>query len=178
MGAEILSKIGSILGIPIKTDRYSKEKTTLRYARLLIDISLDSTSLDFIKFFNDNEVLIRQQVVYEWKPLKCAHCHMFGHEKQICKKKGGVRQEWRRVQSANPPPNLNIDPSPNQQRIPGENEGYNPAHKRAIAGQTSQVRQPVQASHRNTLLNSFQASQEDLSGQILAIASIEEFSNG
>ncbi|KAJ8425110.1 hypothetical protein Cgig2_015888 [Carnegiea gigantea] len=89
-GAESLSKIGSILRIPIKTDRYTKEKTMLRYARLLIDISLDSTFLDFIKFFNDNEV------VYEWKPVKCAHRHMFGHEEQIYKKKGGLRQEWRR----------------------------------------------------------------------------------
>ena len=63
----------------------------LRYARLLIDISLDSTFLDFIEFFNDNEVLIRQHVVYERKLVKCAHCHMFGYEEQICKAKAGVR---------------------------------------------------------------------------------------
>jgi len=40
----------------------------IRYARLLIDVPLDSTFPEFIKFFNDNELLIRQQVVYEWKP--------------------------------------------------------------------------------------------------------------
>ncbi|KAJ8420630.1 hypothetical protein Cgig2_002710 [Carnegiea gigantea] len=34
---ESLSKIDSILGIPIKTDKYTKEKTMLKYARLLIE---------------------------------------------------------------------------------------------------------------------------------------------
>ncbi|KAJ8436173.1 hypothetical protein Cgig2_034201 [Carnegiea gigantea] len=68
-GTESLSKLGSVLGIPIKTDRFTKEKTT-----------------------------IKQQVVYEWKPVKCANCHMYGHEEQVCRKKDGVRMEWRKVQ--------------------------------------------------------------------------------
>ncbi|KAJ8419338.1 LOW QUALITY PROTEIN: hypothetical protein Cgig2_024013 [Carnegiea gigantea] len=103
LGAESLSKIGSTLGIPLKTDHYTKERTMLRYARLLIDISLDSSFPDFIEFFNDNEVLVRQQVVYEWEYVTCAHCHMFGHEEQACRKKGGVRQEWRRLQGESYP---------------------------------------------------------------------------
>ena len=41
-GMDSLGKIGSILGIPIKTDRYTMEKRLLRYARLLIDIPLDA----------------------------------------------------------------------------------------------------------------------------------------
>ena len=40
-GLESLSKIGSILGIPIKTDRYTKEKSMIKYARLMIEISLE-----------------------------------------------------------------------------------------------------------------------------------------
>ena len=64
-GVKSLSKIGSILRIPIKTDKYANEKTMLRFSRLLIGVSLDSTFPEFIEFFNDNEVLIRQQVVYE-----------------------------------------------------------------------------------------------------------------
>jgi len=35
-GLASLSKLGSILGIPIKTDRYTMEKTRLSYARLLV----------------------------------------------------------------------------------------------------------------------------------------------
>ncbi|KAJ8420005.1 hypothetical protein Cgig2_006618 [Carnegiea gigantea] len=57
---------------------------------------------NYIEFFNDNEILIRQHVTYEWKPVKCAHYHMFGHEEPVCKKKGEVRKEWRRVQREEP----------------------------------------------------------------------------
>ncbi|KAJ8420572.1 hypothetical protein Cgig2_025919 [Carnegiea gigantea] len=40
-------------------------------------------------------------VHYEWKPIKCSHCMMFGYEVIICRKKGGARTEWRPVQKDN-----------------------------------------------------------------------------
>ncbi|KAJ8420198.1 hypothetical protein Cgig2_028421 [Carnegiea gigantea] len=91
-------KIRSILGIPIKTDKYTKQKTLLKYARLLIDISLDDAFPVYIEFFNDHNVLGRQQVKYEWKPTKCGHCRMFRHSEDECRKKTMVRKEWRVVQ--------------------------------------------------------------------------------
>jgi len=57
------------------------------YAKLVIDISLDGHFPEFIEFFNDNDVLVRQQVKYEWKPTKYIHCDMFGHEEENYKKK-------------------------------------------------------------------------------------------
>ncbi|KAJ8419396.1 LOW QUALITY PROTEIN: hypothetical protein Cgig2_011886 [Carnegiea gigantea] len=59
-GMESLSKIGSLLSIPIETDRYTMEKSMLRYARMLIDISLDDELPEHIEFANDKDVLIRQ----------------------------------------------------------------------------------------------------------------------
>ncbi|KAJ8424333.1 hypothetical protein Cgig2_029024 [Carnegiea gigantea] len=41
--------------------------------------------------------LIRQIVQYEWLPIQCAHCQMMGHTEAECRKKTGIRQEWRRV---------------------------------------------------------------------------------
>ena len=70
----------------------------IKYARLFIEIPLDSNFPDHIEFFNEEEVLIRQQVHYEWKPIKCNHCKMFGLEVTTCRKKGGARTEWRPVQ--------------------------------------------------------------------------------
>ncbi|KAJ8419310.1 LOW QUALITY PROTEIN: hypothetical protein Cgig2_009221 [Carnegiea gigantea] len=58
-----LSKIGSILGIPLKTDKYTKEKSMLRYARLLVEMQLEGQFLEYIEFANDKNVLIRQKVV-------------------------------------------------------------------------------------------------------------------
>ncbi|KAJ8436135.1 LOW QUALITY PROTEIN: hypothetical protein Cgig2_033630 [Carnegiea gigantea] len=94
-GNESLSKKGSCLGIPLKTDKYTKDRTMLNYARLLIDISLDNPFPNYIKFFNEDDVLIRQNVTYEWKPIKCSHCKMFGHEEASCRKEIGLRTEWR-----------------------------------------------------------------------------------
>ena len=73
-GVESLSKIGGILSIPLKTDRCIKEKSMLHFARLLIEMPLDSSFLDYIDFINDNDILVRQHVNYEWKLILCTHC--------------------------------------------------------------------------------------------------------
>ncbi|KAJ8446027.1 LOW QUALITY PROTEIN: hypothetical protein Cgig2_012371 [Carnegiea gigantea] len=87
-----------MIGIPIKTDRYTMEKTFFKYARLLIDIPLSYNFPEYVEFANENDVLIRQQVTYEWQPNKCDHCHMYGHLEDNCRKKQTVRREWRVVQ--------------------------------------------------------------------------------
>ncbi|KAJ8438642.1 hypothetical protein Cgig2_016388 [Carnegiea gigantea] len=92
-----LSKIGSLIGIPIKTDQYTKSKTMIQYARLLIEVPIEGPFPDYVDFFNEKGQLIRQQVQFEWKPTKCTHCHMLGHTNDICKKKKEVRKEWRPI---------------------------------------------------------------------------------
>ena len=94
-GPHSLSKIGSMLGIPLKTDRFTKDKMMLRYARLLVEMSLDGQFPEFIEFPNEKGVLIRQKVHYEWLPIKCTHCKMFGHSLEDCRKKDPQRREWR-----------------------------------------------------------------------------------
>ncbi|KAJ8419834.1 hypothetical protein Cgig2_030511 [Carnegiea gigantea] len=83
-GLQSLSKLGSMLGIPLKTDKFTKEKSMLKYARLLVEMPLDGSFPDYIEFANENNVLIRQ-------PLKCCHCKMFGHTVEHCRRnlKGG-----------------------------------------------------------------------------------------
>ncbi|KAJ8441435.1 LOW QUALITY PROTEIN: hypothetical protein Cgig2_023621 [Carnegiea gigantea] len=36
-----------------------------------------------------------KRVVYEWLPLKCDHCRMFGHTQDSCRKKEQHKKEWR-----------------------------------------------------------------------------------
>ena len=43
-GADCLSKLGSMLGLPIKTDRATKERMALGYARMLIETSTGDLS--------------------------------------------------------------------------------------------------------------------------------------
>ena len=96
-GLQSLSKIGSMLGIPLKTDRYTKEKLMIKYARLLVEMPLDGDFPDYIDFANEKNVIIRQKVVYEWKPIKCSYCKMYDHVQEECRKRTQQRKEWRAV---------------------------------------------------------------------------------
>ena len=100
-GVKSLSKLCSVLGLPIKTDRCTKHKTWIRYARVLVDMPIDGPFPEHIDFINKHDMLVRQVVKYEWLRVKCKHRGMFGHEKSICKKKEGSRKEWRPVATHN-----------------------------------------------------------------------------
>ena len=99
-GLQSLSKLGSMLGIPIKTDKFTKEKTALQYARLLVEMKVTGPFPLHIDFINDKDEVIRQEVRYKWQPVKCNHCKMWGHKEGVCKKRNEgrqLRQEWREV---------------------------------------------------------------------------------
>ncbi|KAJ8422171.1 hypothetical protein Cgig2_026448 [Carnegiea gigantea] len=98
-GLQSRSKLGSMRGIPLRTDRYTKDKSMLRYARSLIEMQIDGDFAEYMEFANENGVLIRQQVKHDWLPLKCSHYRMFGYTQEHCRKKENQRKEWRvRVQ--------------------------------------------------------------------------------
>ncbi|KAJ8423616.1 hypothetical protein Cgig2_015705 [Carnegiea gigantea] len=68
--------------------------------RVLMDMKLEGSFPGFVEFFNEEAVLIRQVIKYEWLPIKCLHCRMFGHVKDQCRKKSRTRMEWRKGQSS------------------------------------------------------------------------------
>ncbi|KAJ8444078.1 hypothetical protein Cgig2_025079 [Carnegiea gigantea] len=70
-GIDNLSKIGSMLGVPIKTDRTTKEKYALYYAGIFIKMPLAGPLPETIDFINDWDLVVRQKVKYEWKPTEC-----------------------------------------------------------------------------------------------------------
>ena len=113
-GVECLSKLGSLLGTPIKTDKITKDKQAIRYARLLVEMPIEGPFPEHIDFFNEEGVLTHQQVSYEWVPTKCCHCAMLGHTEDVCRKKAGVvRTVWRK--KAHPPsvpPTVRVQPGP------------------------------------------------------------------
>ncbi|KAJ8424407.1 hypothetical protein Cgig2_031782 [Carnegiea gigantea] len=124
-GLESLSKIDSILGIPIKTDRYTKGRLVIKYARLLIEMSLEAHFLITL----NSSMTMKQKVRYEWLPLKCTHCHMFGHEETTCKKKGTIRKEWRKIQTE--PKGGEGANQLEQHSTESEQPAYTPVSKRA-----------------------------------------------
>ncbi|KAJ8445212.1 hypothetical protein Cgig2_024418 [Carnegiea gigantea] len=53
------------------------------------EMPLDGNFPEFIEFINDKDVLVWQQVRYEWKPIRCSYCQMLSYDVTICKKKEG-----------------------------------------------------------------------------------------
>ncbi|KAJ8430087.1 hypothetical protein Cgig2_006539 [Carnegiea gigantea] len=96
-GLESLSKLGSMLGVPIKTDKYTKDKTFLNFARIIIEMNLEDNFPEYIDFVNEHNVVIRQK-----KAIRCEHCKMYGYLKEECRKKPGPRKEWRQVTRPEP----------------------------------------------------------------------------
>ena len=86
-----MSKLASMLGIPIKIDKTTKEKSALGYARMLVEMPIEGPFPKHIDFVNDNDQVVRQLVRYEWKPTRCNHRRMQGHEEANCRKKRNLR---------------------------------------------------------------------------------------
>jgi len=92
-----------MLGISIKTDKPTKEESALGYGCILEKMPIEGPFPEHIDFVNDSDRVVRQLVRYEWKPTRCNHCRMLGHEEANCRKKPNLRQEWRAKEvQANP----------------------------------------------------------------------------
>ena len=58
-GNNSLSKLGSIIGVPIMTNKYTKNKEYLHYDRMLMDVAMEGPFPDTIDFINDYGVLVK-----------------------------------------------------------------------------------------------------------------------
>lgn len=137
-GVSSLSKICSVLGTPLKTDQYTKDKSMLRYARVLVEMPMNGPFPDHVDFFNEANIMMRQEIFYEWLPIRCSHCQMLGHDLSVCRKKPTVRQEWRRVQPATP-----ADPAPAPLSAPAPDPTSVPAPQASPSVQDQPAPPPV-----------------------------------
>lgn len=69
-------------------------KELLHYARILVEVSIDEELPETISFENEWEGIQHYEVQYEWKPIKCRKCSMFGHCTDDYKK-GNVPRVWK-----------------------------------------------------------------------------------
>ncbi|GAA0151839.1 hypothetical protein LIER_10468 [Lithospermum erythrorhizon] len=57
----------------------------LGYARVCVEVKVESTLFEEIPVKYGNGYVHYQKVHYEWVPSKCMKCKVFGHTDQICK---------------------------------------------------------------------------------------------
>ncbi|XP_071700498.1 uncharacterized protein [Rutidosis leptorrhynchoides] len=89
-----ISSIVSQIGKPIAMDKVTKERCIRQtrqagYARILIEINVNEEIPDYIKVIypSENGILgkmIKIKLGYQWKPTRCSHCKVFGHDYGRC----------------------------------------------------------------------------------------------
>ncbi|GJW08389.1 zinc knuckle CX2CX4HX4C containing protein [Tanacetum coccineum] len=89
-----LSLITTQLGRPLMLDAHISDMClnpwgSNTYARVLIELSVDRAIMDSIivavPFLNGNgHSLENHDVEYEWRPLRCSLCNVFGHDDAVC----------------------------------------------------------------------------------------------
>ncbi|KAJ8419256.1 hypothetical protein Cgig2_017471 [Carnegiea gigantea] len=116
-GLGSLSKLGSTLGIPIKMDKYTMDK----------------------------RVSVRVPVSYEWKPVKCTHCHLFGHLENECRRKNKTKLVWQPIKPPMTAPNL-PDQAEKDVGKQVDTDGFTPVTKRSSPCPSPMVRSSTAVS--------------------------------
>ncbi|KAF8017595.1 hypothetical protein BT93_H2702 [Corymbia citriodora subsp. variegata] len=74
-----LSKIASAIGRPLYVDQRTEQLKMISFARVCVELSASSPCHDTVKvLINDATRII--DVEYEWKPVSCPSCGIFGHK--------------------------------------------------------------------------------------------------
>ncbi|XP_071702741.1 uncharacterized protein [Rutidosis leptorrhynchoides] len=98
-----ISSIVSQIGKPIAMDKVTKERCVRQtgqagYARVLVDINANEEIPDHIKaiYPSQNGIpgkLIKIKLGYQWKPVRCSHCKVFGHDYGNCRSRPLTEEE-------------------------------------------------------------------------------------
>ncbi|KAG5609952.1 hypothetical protein H5410_021233 [Solanum commersonii] len=78
-GKGSLSRIASVIGVPIYADECTANQTKISYARMLIEVNVTQPLLEKIVVMDPTGNKFEQEGVYGWKPKFCPKCSMVGH---------------------------------------------------------------------------------------------------
>ncbi|XP_071926923.1 uncharacterized protein [Coffea arabica] len=79
-----LSKFASFVGNSLYTDKQSADQSPVAYARICVELHIDTIRPDSIPYINEHGQLEYQEIEYEWNPPSCLKCQKFGHLVQQC----------------------------------------------------------------------------------------------
>ncbi|XP_060190664.1 uncharacterized protein LOC132619932 [Lycium barbarum] len=80
---EALSKLASVVGRPLYTDKYTTNLEKVSYARILVETDISKPLPEFVEIDTPEET-IHQIIDYDWRPKFCIDCIRIGHEKTNC----------------------------------------------------------------------------------------------
>lgn len=92
--SEALSIIGSVVGKLLFTDKSTKSKKRLSYARMHVEVEAATDLKDTITITTEDSKRFVLQVIYDWNPSRCDTYKCFGHAKTQCPKQAKPKQMW------------------------------------------------------------------------------------
>ncbi|XP_074283575.1 uncharacterized protein LOC141608120 [Silene latifolia] len=81
-----LPKISSLVGIYVKSDQATNERTRLGFARVMVEMMVDQLLPVEISFKDEKGEVVKVEVEYEWRPITCTIFQGMGHEGKHCKR--------------------------------------------------------------------------------------------
>ncbi|XP_062113064.1 uncharacterized protein LOC133824214 [Humulus lupulus] len=130
-----LSALVSTIGKPIMIDKITKDRSMIKFARVLVDMEIAESLPQYINYLNERGQVMEQPVEYEWLPTKCSNCKKLGHT--VATYKFGSEVAWRKKDSKK---TLESEPAGD-----GENvilQGSDPISSAQIQTQQNGVTQP------------------------------------
>ena len=92
---EGLSRIASVVGKPLHVDNMTASKKRITFARICIEVDAEHDLIKELDACYTNPVTGDEETVpitvqYQWIPIRCAKCNVFGHDcmKKVVKKTG------------------------------------------------------------------------------------------
>lgn len=79
-GSDSLSRISSLLGVPICADECTTRQDKVSFARMLIGKDITIVLPDHVWIEDAYGTLFKQEVRYDWKPAYCKVCNIAGHD--------------------------------------------------------------------------------------------------
>ncbi|KAK1309974.1 hypothetical protein QJS10_CPA08g00991 [Acorus calamus] len=81
---ECLSRIGSVIGVPLYADSATLKCSRASYARICVEVQASTALPDsvLVDIAPGHRELFK--VDYDWKPIACNHCQTFGHDDACC----------------------------------------------------------------------------------------------
>ena len=74
-----LSRVGSLLGVPLFADECTTKQLRVSFARILIELDVTKTLPSTVAIEDPNGRVIAQPVTYDWLPPFCKKCNRVGH---------------------------------------------------------------------------------------------------
>ena len=84
--ARALSKIVSKVGKPITTDKMTRTKERISFARVLVEVDASKELVKVVEVMLPTGVVYDQLVVFEFTPKYCKKCKTFSHSDDGCNK--------------------------------------------------------------------------------------------